>query len=206
MIINLEKSLSHHIRALFVLIFVGLITNSCVNLKPQSDPTRYFVLAGAFDNIEESGHLQIAIERIELPSYLQSQKIAIKISAHEIIYAEHYRWAEELETSVAKIIRNRLRVNNHIKSVSVYPWKDSVEYDYRIRLIIHHFEGDYQGNITLAADWKVVNKAGNVLTNNTEQLTGFWDGSDYNQMVEGMNELLLQLCSKISEVLNDNVK
>ena len=207
MIRCLEKPLFLHIRHFMVLIFVGLAINGCVNLKPQQDPTRYFVLSGpASEKIDESGYLHIAIERIDLPSYLKSPKIATKISGHEIAYAEHFRWTEELETSVARIIRDRLRLNSKIKTVTIYPGNTSAKHDYSLRLNVHQFEGDHQGNVTLSADWRIVDKAGIVMESNTARLTSIWDGSDYTQLVERMNEILLQLCSTISELFNNKLK
>ena len=80
-----------------VLILGIVVITGCVNLKPKTDPTRYFVLGPtpSPSGSNQVGGAKIALGPIALPPYLQSQKIVTRRGEHEISYAEYFRWASQ---------------------------------------------------------------------------------------------------------------
>jgi uncharacterized lipoprotein YmbA len=85
-----------------------LLLSSCNILpQPQADTVRYFTLSGP----AEAGAVAegLIVRPVRLAGHLRNRSMAVRVSAHEVIYLEDARWAEPLDEAITQVLRNRLR-------------------------------------------------------------------------------------------------
>lgn len=89
-----------------LLLTVGL--TGCLGLKPHVDPTRFYVLtATAEAGAKEPGE-KVTLGRVELPDYVRTPRIPLRVSNHEIQYSDLHQWAEPVEDAVPRVLAENL--------------------------------------------------------------------------------------------------
>jgi len=185
-----------HVSLLF-LTGALLLSAGCVDLKPQNDPTRYFILPGIMGNSDKitrtqnRATLNIGLKRIEIPNYLNSPLIMTRRGDNEIVYSEFNRWGNDLERSLGDAITKDLvgKVSN--ARLSTAPWPDGVDFDHTINIRFQRFDGDDDGNTTLLAQWEIASPGSNTAPIRGEtRATDQWDGRDYADLVAALSRTL----------------
>ncbi len=198
--------MKNNIDKLITFIFISIFLSGCINLDPQPDPTRFFVLSseseGSTKKIKVNDKvISIGLQNIELPKYLDSSKIVVRKNNNEITYSEFNRWSESLDISFNRVISSKLDNLLETKQVEIFPWSGNFKHDYFIKIKVSQFEGDSNGNIILIADWNIYKKSKSNMVKNgsTFYRKKSWDGSDISQLVKQMNIALNQLGDEIVE-------
>ena len=94
-------------------LFGCLLLSGCV-IQPVPDNSRYHILdhpaplgEERLDIDTQTPHLHIA--QIDLPSYLDGKKLAVRKTPTEIEFSETHRWVEPLEDSISRALTSHLR-------------------------------------------------------------------------------------------------
>lgn len=123
----------------------------CINLEPNPDPLRLFVLQSQSlpaDLLTRDPPIDVEVERVELPGYLDDRRMVIRKSPTELEMREFDRWSETLETGISRVVAENLAGLPAIREVSRYPWSNPVsEGFYRLRLKIFQFEARADGTV-----------------------------------------------------------
>ena len=138
----MKSSASHLLLSVFLLLLSG-----CINFEPVQDNARYHLLDhGATADTEKVALAAQApnlyISQIDLPSYLENKKLAVRKSPTEIEFSETHRWIEPVGDSISRVL------SSHILSrlqpdwtISHYPGRRSSSLGYEIHLKITRMEG-----------------------------------------------------------------
>ncbi len=188
----------------FLLLSSFLIAPGCIDLSPQPDPTRFYVLNGPMGNVPsgQPGGLQIGISRIDLPDYLRTPKMVVRQSEFEVVNREFHRWAEDLDRSLGRILAAHLGARPFVRSVDVVPWDKALEHDFRIALQFDRFEGDAAGNVRLRAQWTISDApAGAPIHTGHSAVNRRWDGKDYAGLAEALSDALAAMSGDIATAL-----
>jgi len=121
-----------------LLLSLCLALSGCLNLDPQADPTRFYLLSASNEagvSQDEEG-LSIGFKRVDVPSYLKNRKIVVRLDSDEIRYSEIHRWGEDLETGISRTLATNLTAKNGVQQVSVVPWQDNSVHDVEIKVKI----------------------------------------------------------------------
>ena len=190
-----------------IMMFGLLVLGGCVNLKPQPDRTRFYVLGSdqsvlISDGLPRSG-LVIGMRRLSLAPYLDTPSIVVRRNANEISFSDLNRWGEDLETGISRALSQYLEMSAAISSVDMVPWPDQVEHDFVLSIQIHRFEGELPDGTRLLASWSIHNPDdGRVLKQgSTNQSTSGWIAEDYSDLVQKLDAVLQNLAIELADEL-----
>lgn len=207
---NAQRSLSLRF-VLGILALAGLGLAGCSVLPaPPADPTRYFVLTGPSLNDEGvrnfGGTLKVGLKAVDIAPYLRKPTIAVRRGTHEVIYDDYIRWAEPLETGVARIVQARLLAAPGIGRVYLAPLSFDQERDYDVALNLIRCEGVTGGQTVarFAATVEVTTSGDNpqvVLRKVFQAPDVEWDGQDYAALARALSAGVAAMCEEIVAAL-----
>ena len=111
---------NHPLMVIAAAFFVG----GCSFLRPHDDPTRFYVLtvpsavAGRFPD-PGTERLKLALKPVEVPAYLRSKSMVVRLGTNEIHFAEFDRWAEPLDEGIGRVMKEALGSAGNIQAVSL---------------------------------------------------------------------------------------
>ena len=179
----------------------------CVNLKPQPDMTRFFVLAADLVPSATAGDTQqglaLGMRRLQLAPHLDTPSIVVRRGLHEISFSDLYRWGEDLETGIARTLADYLASTASVGSVDIVPWPDRAVHDFVIAIRIQRFEGEIPDVARLLASWTIHHPDdGRVLKQGiTDQSTSGWIAEDYADLVKKLDASLRILAADLAAEL-----
>lgn len=190
----------------FLVLFI-IATGGCINLDPQEDPTRIFVLK-EISPMGSSGSektLSVGIRRINLPAYLNSSKIVIRKGDHEVVHSDYHRWGEDLDVAIGRNLAGRLAESLSEAEVVRFPWPDKTSPDYVVEVEILRFDGDESTyNAKVQAKWMIRDSEAAKPTPTTHGKTDFrksWDGRSFVALVASLDRGLAVMGGQISEAI-----
>ena len=130
------------LNSLFV-VSLHLILASCV--IPESNHVRptYHLLSALGSESNESitqGEVSFYVRQVELPTYLQDNRLVSRPSKGLIEFRENDRWGESLEEGIARVLGLNLSRRLNTFSYSVYPHRKKVSCMYDFVVAIQRFE------------------------------------------------------------------
>jgi uncharacterized lipoprotein YmbA len=134
----------------------GWFALGCLGSSPTRAP-RLFVLDATAPQASGSMHdLSIGVGPISIPKRLERPQILTRTTDHEVHLAEFDQWAEPLNQSFARAVAENLARSIPTDRVAVYPWSRGADMDWRIEIDVTRFEREADGNVTLAARWRLI--------------------------------------------------
>lgn len=174
---------------IFLGFLVLVICVGCINLSPREDPTVYYIL----ESLEKKrayrdNTLSIGIVRVDLPGYLQTDKIATKERGGTIKYADFDRWGEPLEKGIARVMAKNFGVKYKTSRVGTFPFRDNETLDLRVSLRLTEFLAD-RGRAEVVL--KGILQVGDQVKGIEKRIK--MRGTRYEDVVRAMSEGLSQL-------------
>jgi len=191
---------------LSVLVLIGLMAQSCVDLKPRENETRFYVLGTPVH--EESAVVDaggagmvIGLRRLELASYLDTPHIVVRVGTNEVQFSDTNRWGEDLAQSINRVVADLVASNATVQYVDIVPWSAGANHDYVVEIVVDKFEGYLTSAGSplimaahMEANWKIFDPATNQVLKQgvtTEMVQGRAPG--YSVLVSGLEQTLLKL-------------
>lgn len=133
---------THNIIFLLLLPFL-FIFGSCV--IPESNhiqPTFYLLSEFSADENKSfhSSEVSFFVRQVELPTYLQDNRLVSRPDEGVIEFREADRWGEPLEEGIARVVGLNLGKKLNTLSYSVYPHRKKVPCSYELSITILRFE------------------------------------------------------------------
>jgi uncharacterized lipoprotein YmbA len=104
-----------------------VLLTGCLNTKPVSDPTRYYVPSVPASPTANRGApaagIVVGLNPVTVPSYLLDRRLAVRKGTSEIVYLEFDRWAERLDSAMARVLTQNLESDARIGRVFPAPWR-----------------------------------------------------------------------------------
>jgi len=131
-----------------------LILASCV--IPESNhvqPTYHLLSELGAEGNESLPQTEVSfyIRQVELPTYLQENRLVSRPSQGLIEFRENDRWGEPLEEGIARVLGLNLSKRLNTLSYSVYPHRKKVSCIYDLGITLQRFERIDSGAILLEA-------------------------------------------------------
>ena len=107
----------------------------CLDLKPQPDVTRFFVLGETSPttstaSVDGPQGLALGMRPLHVAPHLDTQRIVTRLGIHEVGFADAFRWGEDLEEGINRTLAAYLAATDPVRSVQVVPWPGRAVYDY----------------------------------------------------------------------------
>ena len=182
--------------------FALVILAGCINLKPKPDPTRFYRLSpSSVPQMVEATPMGVSLglRRVRVPDYLQDMPLAVAVSVHEIRYQDRPRWAEPLETGIARTVSEHLRRSPLTREVHTPPWPVRTTVDYEIGLTVLRFEGNQDGTVQAEIGWVLV-RPGERLPLEVGRYVPpplTWTPDHYEELVEALSQVLQGLAQNL---------
>ncbi len=117
-------------------------------LQPFSTPAKQTV------NAERSSRVAIGVGPVTIPEYLDRPTLVTRTDTYELQLAEYERWAESLDKSIMRVVRQRLSEKLEAAHVVDYPWVSLQSVDYQVVLHVDQFEGClFTDSVMLRLTW-----------------------------------------------------
>lgn len=169
-----------------------------------SPPLRLYTLGVPSDaNIGEP-HLSsraatIAISRVILPDYLDSQDIITR-QGEEILRSARARWATRLSLGVTDLLTNVLSNKRPSELITDQPLADVATM--RVQIDISRFDVDTNGVATLDATWAVLPRDPNLpLTRERTHLVATGDVGSAAEVASLMRGLVIRLAERVNATI-----
>lgn len=137
-----------------LVILMGLLLVSC-----GRSPEMQFYILNTIPLQKNLSHrynyLQIGIDEIDIPAYLEKPQLMIYNSANEVTLEEHHQWAESLDKNIKRVVETNLSMLLPGAVVENSPWDIKFKPNYHLQIDISQFTIDMKGNSILRAEYIV---------------------------------------------------
>lgn len=100
-------------------------------------------------------HLQIGIDSIETPAYIEKPQIMRYLSKQEVSMEEYHQWAESLDKTIKRVVASNLSTLLPGSVVENSPWDIQFKPAWHLQITISQFKIDALGNSDLRASYLV---------------------------------------------------
>ena len=195
------------IRAAWSLAWLGLMLGACSLPQPQSDPTRYYLLAASSNDAPAAAANAPAVHvrPIELASYLRGRPLMIRKGNNEVEFREYARWGEPLELGIARVMRDELLGRGAASSVGTSGLRaTSRPYDFELTVRVLACEGAADGSVLFRARWELTpagDNAAPVAHGDFRPTDLKWNGKDDAALAARLSEAVSALAGEIAAAL-----
>ncbi|MDA3902080.1 MAG: PqiC family protein [Desulfuromusa sp.] len=187
-------------RKLFLVLL--LLCTSCIQIGSDLQPRHYFLLESVTETPKSypDNAFTIDLELIGLPGYLDQPKIVTRNNNNEIDFSASKRWAEPVQESLMRIVRENLTLLLPGSHISVSPWESSRTNAIKVKLLVNNFSGKLDGHTQVDIRWTINNPSGQAMQGHFTDRQPV--GSSYQDLVvglnNGINNLSLVLAKKLA--------
>lgn len=186
-------------------VMVAALVAGCTLLSPRHDPSRFYTLSArvpaATAPAGRAAPLSVTVGPVALPSYLDRNEVAVRVSPSELKYALAERWAEPLVQNVTRVLVEDLGnalASDRVASVATAP---TVTPDFFLEVVFVRFEADAAGNAKLTARWAVRDTGRKILRIRQSQYAREATSPTTEGGVDAMSAALGDLAEEIAGVL-----
>ncbi|MEM7145079.1 MAG: PqiC family protein [Verrucomicrobiota bacterium] len=136
---------------------------ACSLLEPTSDPSQFYVLdnftqQNAPQKLTSNSTLAVQIGPAAIPGYLDRNPIVTFEPGNILQVPEFHLWGEPVQGAITRVLADN--VSHLIDSPSIVPFPQVTlsDYDYRVSLVIRHFEKNPSGQVLLDTNYSIEGK------------------------------------------------
>ena len=135
-----------------------LVLGAC-SVLPEPKPVRYRTMVLDVEPVPRPARAAgartatVALRAVELPTYLDTDRLVTRAGDNEIRYSKEERWGEPLATAVPRILTADLEARLAGEGVELRPAGSSA--DAWVDVAIQRFEADGGGRTELRARWTI---------------------------------------------------
>ena len=150
---------------------------------------------GTKDDVASGANVQIGLEKIVIPDYLNRKEIVVRTRHNELRYTGNHLWAERLGGSLPRVlVQNITRQMNEPAQVFALPWPDIAEPDLSVSIEVQAFEGQEnpESKVLFELNWRIRSTPdGTVLKEGTHETSGTdWEPGNYSDLADRLSEEL----------------
>jgi uncharacterized lipoprotein YmbA len=195
-----------------------LLLSACsVVPPPQGDATRFFLLTAPKNSVlpekAAQGGVRLGLRSIEMADYLRTRAIVVRRAENELSLDDYNRWAEPLDSGIARLLRANLRATPGVSRVFSQPFPLESDRDFDVAVTVLRCEGSPSGSGRGASHFSAfveVFSAGI----NPKLVARFdyvapdqvWDGRDYGQLAADLSESVNGLAGEIARSIQQQPK
>lgn len=205
-----QVALSRITKSTLTAVFLGTLVG-CSLPQAQPDLTRYYLLdevTHKADVAEVVGEPpRIVLRPIMVPEYLRGRIMQVRVGDNELQFIDQARWAEPLESGMARVLREDL--SQRPARVRISP-RGGEEHEFDVAVNLRRCEGMLPAGVArLAARIEIFATGSDPKLVAQEDFTldvPGWDGKDYGQLAKKLSEAADALAERIVTLLHTPTK
>ena len=143
--------------------------------------------------------LVLGVGPLQLADYLQRSNLVTRESPSRVRVAPDHKWGATLDSHLAELLAEDLRMRLGLPGVHVYPWQPATRLDYQLTVDVGRFIHEDDA-VYLDAQWQLFGRASG------EVFEGFSRvrepaAADYDAVVNGMSRAIGRLADEIAAAL-----
>jgi uncharacterized lipoprotein YmbA len=154
---------------LIPIYILGVLSSCIVPESTHIKPTFHLLSKTTFDQNQSTAPNQLNeadnsqkghpfyLRQIELPYYLQENRVVNRPKQGEIEFRENDRWGEPLIEGIGRVVGLNLSQILNSPSYSVYPHRKKIGANWDISITIIRFENVSNNEVLLEASWEIFN-------------------------------------------------
>lgn len=169
---------------IFSLLF---LCASCIQIGSTPQPINYYLLE-TISKVPETHpevRLDIHLELINFPEYLDQLQIVTKNSDNGILFSDSERWAEPIRENLIRVIRENIAMIIPNSTISVGPWERSTENAIKVELLFNQFSGKLGKYAHTDIRWRMSHGGGQTSQGRFTDLQTI--GDNFQDFVVGLN-------------------
>jgi len=187
-------------------ILFALILNGCVSVSGSPNPRFYMPTAisqqEAVEKIDIASGTIIAVGPIWIPGYLDRPQIVTKDKNGNFHFAQFDRWAEPLDSALARLVNENLARLLPAASIQLFPCSFAIPVDYQIIVEIVKLDSELDTNMSLTAQWSIVSaKNRKLLLTKRSQFIQPINPHNYYGLTQALNTACATLSGEIAGAL-----
>jgi uncharacterized lipoprotein YmbA len=196
---------------LFFPILIALLFPACVDLEPQADHSRFYILdptpIGGEPEKNDAAQPYIYFPQITLPSFLTTTKLAVRESGTELKFYEDHRWAEPLDDSLLRALVSHIRSGLPENwTITNYPNRRSDSKGFEVQIQVEQLEGNAAGTAHFVGQFQLYSNSDELRTRKLEHheyfhFTTTWQYTEPSELPGKLSILVQQLSEAILKVL-----
>lgn len=172
-----------------------ILVSACANAPlPQS---KIYVLDDLPDRVSNDATALIAINKIELPDYLNQRKLVLRQLDQQILIANYHIWGDDLPDSIRRVLAHELSNNGQ-----EYRVVNSCSACGELTIRVDHFYPTDSGEAVLAGSYTYSQDEAQIYKQFSFKRILREDG--YDEAVYQMRQLLLELSNNIAVSIAEN--
>ena len=176
--------------AMAVSLLLLLMAGCNVVPPPQEDPSRFYILSGpaAPAAAQAPSGFKIALRAVRVDGYLRRKEMVVRTGENEVTFQDYHRWAEPLESSVGRVLRQALLSQPAVSQVLGDPLPVDSQPDFTVSVEVTQCEGENLGGRESARFAAVVEVTAGGLGGKTLARRVYsapaeaWDGRDFDRL------------------------
>jgi uncharacterized protein len=183
---------------------------SCMNLTPQENSARYYVLSAIAPESEPEfpgfdPQMRIGVDRVTLPGYLDTERIVTQNAQNEFILSDFDLWAEPLAGGIEQTVAKNISALTGLVAVETYPWRAGLKKAVKIRITVEDFYAEASGPILLDVQWRIdfPGKRKPFFGEHVYRVECF-AGADYPEIAAAMSQAIEIFTRDIVQEITDN--
>ena len=185
----------------YFFIVLLLICSSCIQIGSDPKPLHYYLLEAPTNQpqIYSSKKLNISIELIKFPEYLDRLQIVTNDQKNSVILNENQRWANPLSDNILQVLRENLVLALPDSIVTIHPWEDADTPATKLKLSVDKFAGKPGETANVAIRWNIIDAEGESLYGTFSEQQPV--AENFSDLVAGLNDSLNRFSQSIAKQL-----
>ena len=200
---------------LWTCLAAGLLLSGCVaggdrvtqfytleSLAPPRQPSATGAKAG-------TAPLAVEVAALRLPQYLERPQIVTRRDGNRLFLSEFNQWGGNLQKDLMRTMALNFSLLLDTPQVSITPYHPPTPPDYRVEVEIMRFEQEENGEVTLLAQWRLLQRqAKEAVATRMTTLSGTPSSSTdaYAGTVATMSRLWGELCTIIAQAMQQDAR
>jgi len=189
-------------RISLILVFLFFITG-CGTTKPS----KFYTLNSlktqdtAQKTTSSNRDISIGIGPVNIPDYLDRPQMVSRTSQNELYIDEFNRWADSLDSDIARVLAENLSTLLSEEHVSVLTSMPAAAVEYRIMVNVTRFDLMPDNTFLLKTQWSISKIDGKKVLMRESCLSEQIDGKDYGTRIAAMSRAIEMLSRDIAEAV-----
>ncbi|KXF80613.1 PqiC family protein [Enterovibrio coralii] len=187
---------------IFSLAIFSLV--GCSSTPTPKTTTYLLPIVDVSKRVYKKGEPILVVQPVKVADYLSNNGLAYRTAKNEVVIAQYNLWGEDVSEQISERLTAELKRTN----AAIWPTEPSAALNAldskTLQVNVVQFDGDYQGNATIAGEWTLMNANGDIVMSKGFEIKEPLATEGYPALVDALSATLNKLAKDIASTMQDN--